>query len=465
MAWNHLPSEIFDMILQGADLETIKNVRLVNKVTAQRCLSPRFLSCASHIKTDLTEQSLWKVIERTAHPIFSRAVRYLTVLAVCYDHRGKHVLFEKHLTTRGYWNPLNWRRRYGLFYQTPRATYNLEWLQQQQASRDAVSDQFIIQVLTSALDSFIELKQINLQAQVMTSPNERWSPYTVLAPVILPWASHVCYLVLAAVAKGESTVPEINIYTAYERDSKPARFPSPNEVYCGVSIEKLSHYLDKINDGVEVRLPFGSMNVCLATERQAQFKQEPGWLQTGYASFLSVFSGSVAGESPRDDLSGLMRLLKATPHLQGLKIEFDHEDLATRNEFRGIFTSVANQASFRQLKECTLIRLPITPAALLRFLEAHRDLINLTLKYLSVSSDSLWDPIFRFVGAEMTDLRWCTIDHLYHGDARIPLDRENFSKNYCPRRAYLPVEFANNGGPDVYFIFLPNDHNVPMPPS
>lgn len=459
MAWDRIPSEVFDLILQGVDLETIKNVRLVNKVTAQRCLSPRFLSFASHIQTDLTEQSLWKLMARASHPVFSRVVRQLNMVAVCYDHRGKNVLFELDYTTRSDWNPLlAWGRP--TTKETPRARYDLEWLQQQLAIREKVSDQFIMHVISSALDSFTDLQQISLQAQVWTSASERWSPYAVFAPVMVPWATHVCYLTLAAVAMSKSSVPEIDIYGKYEKDSNPTdKLRRPSWIRCGVSITELGHYFAKINDSGEVRLPFESMKLYLSTGTQTQPESEIEWLQIGYSSLLSGFSSSVWEEkNPNgNDQSGVMRLLKATPDLRDLTIDLDHESLAIGNRVRRIFTSMADQTYLHQLRKCELISLPVTSAALLKFLEAHRGLEYLTLQDLSIPFDDNFDPVFHFIGAEVLELKTCTMSDLYRGDTRVNLDREAFAHAYCPHRPYLPIEFASGvpAPPDIYLIFVP----------
>ena len=455
MAWNRIPSEVFDLILEDVDLETIKNVRLVNKVAAQRCLSPRFLSFASHVQTDLTEQSLWKLMARASHPVFSRAVRKLTIVADCYDHRGQNVLFELDNTPPSTWDSLLgydvWNSR-----EIPRSTYDLEWLRQQQTARDALSDDFIIHIMTSALESFTELQHISLQARVWTSAKERWSPYVIFAPVMVPWATHVCYLTLAAVAKSRSSVPEIDIYGSWEEDSITTdNLCLSSCQFCGVSLVELRRYLAKINEGDGIRLPFETMKLCLSTGIQVKRGSETKWLQMGYLSLFPGLSG--AEEKPsHNDQAGVMRLLKATPDLRDLTMNLDgNPDID--DGVHEMFTSVADQISLPQLRKCELNRLPVTSAALLKFLEAHRDLEDLTLRKIAIPADDTFAPVFRFIGAEMLQLSTCTMSEFSYDQESIHLDREAFMRAYCPRRPYLPIEFASGGPPppDIYIIFVP----------
>jgi hypothetical protein len=112
---------------------------------------------------------------------------------------------------------ISFRRRWVAMVQ-----FDLKWLAKQQQARDALSDEFIIETLVTALDLFLALDEIKLWTWIVTEPGEkRWKPYESYRQLTFPWESHVCYLALAALTRRKSQVRAMDIFQAFKRRSLP----------------------------------------------------------------------------------------------------------------------------------------------------------------------------------------------------------------------------------------------------
>ncbi|KAJ5179356.1 hypothetical protein N7492_002566 [Penicillium capsulatum] len=445
MNWNQIPAEIFDIIVRDLELNDIKNLRLVNKASAERCLGPRLLSFASTAETDLTEQSLWDLMAHSLHPAFGPAVRKLRVLSICFDHVGKHVVFEFNSSPAPAWGGSWWDDLRSIT--VPSATYDMNWLREQQQIRDSLSDQVIIDFLGPAISSFTGLENVTLRSWVTTSPGQKWPPYEGFAPVTARWTSHVCYLTLAAVAGSKTTAKSLNLFTEAEtpaeRGSNVRTYP---QICSGVLWRELSSHVTKIHQTYgEIQLPFDDLSIQVRAEDDAI-------KQTSTSMFPSLFSASSSNDEAKDDFSSLTRLLRLMPGLRNLDVCFNQKGRCNPVYYGHIFTGIA-ELSFPQLRNLHLQNLSITSAAILRFLKSHRMIHHLYLEGLSIPADEEWGPVFSFLSEEMKDLLVLVLSECFRGESQIRLYPDVFFKQYFTTRPFLPISSVNNSGPDLHMIF------------
>lgn len=82
---SHLPNELFELVLQHANFESIAALRSTCKANANRCMSPAFKAYYAHQTIDLSADSLTRITHIASHPQLAPAVTHITVVAVCYD--------------------------------------------------------------------------------------------------------------------------------------------------------------------------------------------------------------------------------------------------------------------------------------------------------------------------------------------------------------------------------------------
>jgi hypothetical protein len=241
MSWDRVPSEIFDAINEYLDLNTIKSLRLVSKYISQRCLGPRFLFFASQAITDLTLGKLQALDKRASHPVFRNAVRRLIIQATFYDHCGHYPE----------------RRKLETFYGS-RDPVNMEWLKKLQKERNTMSDKFIIDSLVNALNQFSALDEIKIQPCITIAPKIN---IPLRHSFTFRWASHVCFLTLAAAARSSTTLRQLSIYKGCEADSEPGRL-------CSVPVRDIAFHLKKIKGKClsDIHLPIENLGLNVSGE-------------------------------------------------------------------------------------------------------------------------------------------------------------------------------------------------------
>ncbi|KAJ5101767.1 hypothetical protein NUU61_003989 [Penicillium alfredii] len=467
MLWSRLPSEIWETILQNLDLDTIKSLRLMNQCAAERCLGPRFLSYASHVETDLTEESLMALLTRALHPSFRNAVRHLTISAISYDQSGKEVLYyNKEDSYEG--------RDCGIIFVSedpptmiplqrwPISQHDLAWTKKQQRTRDALSNEFIIETLVCALNEFSSLDEIKLQSWIMTSPDRRWSPYEIFWPLTFPWASHVCYLVLAAMVKSTTTVRALDIFRDLNRESIPYKRCSIPAKDFATHFAKISKISKNSDDKKDMRLLLERLALSISTGMGTKSRIYRSMLERTASLLTPSFLKSEDDEALGvGDLSGVTRLLKcAADNLQDLDLHFDHDSLDVPQTYYHLFTSIADQTHFHQLQKCRLVDLPVTVPALLRFLEKHQNMSYLTMEGLMLSHREEWHLVFKFISTNMRNLDVLCLSHLHQGGIRINMDQHVFAERYYPpghesHGRFFAVSSVNCAPPDLYFLFAP----------
>lgn len=409
MSWDCVPSEIFDAINEYLDLNTIKSLRLVSKYTSQRCLGPRFLFFASQVRTDLTSGSLQVLDKRASHPVFRNAVRCLIIQATFYDHCGHYPK----------------RRKLETFYGS-RDPANMEWLKNLQKERNTMLDKFIIDSLVNALNQFSALDEIKIQ------------PYITIAPGInIPlrhsftfrWASHVCFLTLAAAARGSTILRQLGIYQGCEPYSEPGRL-------CSVPAREIAVHLKKIKGKRlgDIYLPIESLGLKVSGEKWNPPRRQ--------GSMRSLFTGPIlngrGGAYKSDNFSGLEQLLQCAAKLVKLCLAFDfdyHRDLSVPESYYTFFTRMADNVYLRQLKHFCLIDFPVTVNALLEFLRKHQNIVSLCMKGLCIPEGERWNPILKYINTNMLDLDALSISCLRQGAHFVelnpdPMIRRDSFRNY-----------------------------------
>lgn len=179
--------------------------------------SSLFIVRASTHGTDLTEFSLQNLAARALHPVFRKTVQRLTTKSVFYAHHGDYITSERWQSLLARWNvsdrllEMIWGNR------EPWEPQNVKWLKSQQKARDALSDEFIIKTLVTALDHFSALDLIKLQPWIAVTPGKE-KKIDFWYPVRFQWASHVSLLTLAAVSRSATAVRQLDLYGRLEPD-------------------------------------------------------------------------------------------------------------------------------------------------------------------------------------------------------------------------------------------------------
>lgn len=379
LPWDRIPSEILDQINQYLDLKSIKNLRLVNKHTAERCLGPRFLSVAWCVRTDLTEASLRTLLVCARHLIFQKAVRRLVIRATIYDAQSQVPATTKLETFYGSRSPAS------------------EWLEKAQKARKFLPDEFIIHSLATAMKNFSALQEIKLEPSLAIAPNtDQW---LTRFPAKDPWISHACFLTLAAVARSPNTVQEVDIYTRRVSDGRTDHI----DENCGVSISDLARYIAKLSeyDANDVNLPIENLG-------------------------LKVSGGNNGPSNPNhniSDLSAVGQLLNCMTNLNTLYLTFDFDYYLhpVLDSYYEPFGHIVDNAHLKNLNHLHLENLPLTVDGLLKMLKKHPTIVFLCLKNLRIPDDQTWEPLIKYIDAELLALEKLSISCLRQGGRLVEL--------------------------------------------
>lgn len=289
-----------------------------------------------------------------------------------------------------------------------------------------MSDKFIIDSLLNALNQFSALDEIKLQ------------PYITIAPEInIPlrhsftfrWASHVCFLTLAAAARSSTTLRQLGIYKGCEANSELGRL-------CSVPVRDIAFHLKKIKGKClsDIHLPIESLGLNVSSEEWNPPRKQ-GSMQS--ISTGPILKGrGVAYKS--DNLSGLEQLLQCAAKLVKLYLAFDfdhHRGVLVPESYYTIFTRIADNVYLRQLRHCCLINFPVTVNALLEFLRKHQNIVSLCMTGLCIPEGERWNPILKYISTNMLNLDALSISCLRQGARFVELNpdpkiRRDFFRNY-----------------------------------
>ncbi|KAF6817235.1 hypothetical protein CPLU01_13643 [Colletotrichum plurivorum] len=79
-----LPQELLCMIIDDLDLNTLKNLRLVHRDLAARCLVPSFLARFTQPRTNLSAPYIRFLAKAAAHEVFGPLIKFLTIHATSF---------------------------------------------------------------------------------------------------------------------------------------------------------------------------------------------------------------------------------------------------------------------------------------------------------------------------------------------------------------------------------------------
>ncbi|KAJ5113467.1 hypothetical protein N7456_002001 [Penicillium angulare] len=259
MSWHRIPPEIFEDIIEYLDLNSIKNLRLTTKHTAQHCLGLKFLSFASTTKLDITPKSLQAFKERASHPVFRKALHLLIIQIKFQDYDDTYPKFFE-------------QARYQV---SPGGPPTIEWLQTLRSERESLSDEFIIDSLVYVLNCLSYLDEIKLELCRAFSLGKIVSSN---GKGRYPWASHASALVLAAVMASSTTIRQLSMYKACGIDRSLHQG-------CSMPIKKITDSLNEsgkaLNDGpfrlenLGMHISCKDRNLSTRQESQGSLPPEP----------------------------------------------------------------------------------------------------------------------------------------------------------------------------------------------
>ena len=420
-----LPTELFENILEYQGDNGISSLRLTCKNVRDRTFH-RFRSRFIRRQTDLSVNSLQRLIDISNHEYFGSAVETVTVVAVLYDSAYLHELVK--CTTPFPENSYNLtetpdRPRELTESEAAQVRWELSLLSQREAEQhgpkvqevrtgyglgrrpvrrtDVVEEEetrLIRTMLTIAFCQLGRLKSLILEAAVYKMVAVRLAAYKCTDPKVM-WkkASYVFHEVMTAIAESGMLVDRLSIYGGLWGCS----------VSCDIIHEVVGFWTDQ--DREKTLDAVKTLSLCVSA-----------WKLDSEIDYTA--KRTVAPEVHRHH--SLASFLALFPNVEELEIQA----YATRygpSEFNGdAFESVAEEVRFSSLRSCTLGGFHLRDIDLISFLQDNRRLGNLTLQSITLTQGS-WHEFFHCCSGTVVELEMLTVQHPYIPRYEVLLENED----------------------------------------
>ncbi|OJZ90790.1 hypothetical protein ASPFODRAFT_153615 [Aspergillus luchuensis CBS 106.47] len=389
----YLPIVVVDEIIEYLDLETIKSLRLTDRIWSQLCLGPRFKSFMRHQSTDLTTRSLESLSALSCHDILRPAVKDLTIVAAVYDS----FLLQKVLRTSRCEDEdsIPWiTARDCTLDEVVQAEADLAWLEEESARHQLAHEDHAVPTLTAILNNFGMLNFIAMEAKVTYSPRpdlfrSRGDWYAVWCK-----ATQVYHIAMSAIAKSTIELNSLTIFRSPIRSAIPtneitAHMLTLDKAACtftsGQSIKNFSIDLSTRVDANSERL----------SKRKAEMER---WERETRRSWHGLRPGALlASHDPEvnfeNNYPGVARLLQNMPNLETLTLRLRCTVIGDVSLYHRLFEYIASKVRLRRLRRLHLLGIYATSDSLLEFLRNHPDIEILWLEKVNLVS-GLWEPVF-----------------------------------------------------------------------
>ncbi|KAK6523095.1 hypothetical protein TWF694_005993 [Orbilia ellipsospora] len=391
-----LPTELVDNVMQNLDLPSIKNLRLSCKGLTEKLLQPFLKRYIAHQVTDLSQESLHRLVELANHPFFGKAVDNLIIVAVFYDPSIAEEMLKTGTKTV--------RESQGVFHSVshPKCTEqeladaraDVDWLQARQAERDQVGYETLATSLSEGLAAFGSLQSIDFRVSVV----QRRSPSGDRRPT-LEWisiwkvAAQVFDIAMTAIARSEVEVGSLIIYRKPGAVSIPSfsvqsllqRLGGPG------GFTEAGKHIKRLVLNTSTRVPIDAASVRDAAEQ----------LEGAERAYHEVFgsaAGLYANDSPEaqaeENFTGVAQLLSTMPSLKVLDIHMRNGLRNNANNlYEKVFGLITQETHFSDLQEVYLRGLSMTEELLLEFLRKNPHLREIHLQNVTFNSGE-WLSIF-----------------------------------------------------------------------
>lgn len=410
-----LPNEVVENLVQNLDLDTLKNLRLTNKLFSAQCLGPQFRSFVEHQTTSLTEQSLQSLHDLANHPQLRSAARTLTVKTPIYaPSRLREILrsgkipplYEVAYGMVGYRQVREGEEREIEEKERIKFESDLNWLIAQQEEQDKMSDEVIVWTLTSIFRSVGSLKRINLDVEVVLGPNDVGSTETSFSEgwrQIWIQASRTYRLTVTTIFKSGTAIDTLNVYRNAWRCSVPScDIISQIQSIEAQSVATLQTSLTSLALSFSTFVETSSEIIAAAKARGEQ------------VTFLGLLRADHPKALAKSNFSGIARLLALTPNLTSLDLHFFNTLQGRPMGYDKLFALLAQETQLLRLQKCRLGGFYLEEESLLLFLANHAQMLqDLELEQIGLTSGRTWTPIFKRLDSEMPALTHLRLSALW----------------------------------------------------
>ncbi|RDK42389.1 hypothetical protein M752DRAFT_215127 [Aspergillus phoenicis ATCC 13157] len=360
------PVIVVDTIVGYLDLKSIKSLRLTNRAWRDLCLGPYFKSFFHHQVTNLTTESLRSLIPLARHPILSRAIRKLTIIAEVYDPSLlKRVLRTRRCEDRARIPHL--AARDCSQDELKQAKLDLEWLEARSSASEIADEDNTARSLAAILNHIGQLDTIALEATAITAPHPDTFRTQGDWQIIWAKASQIYHIVMLALSQSSIVMNNLTIYR--------------ETIRCAVPCNEITANMDNL-DTRGCSLSTGQSIRCLALDLSMRIDSNP------------VLT---------DGLDGVARLLQNMPNLESLVLGLRRTVRGDASSYHRFFDTIADTVRLPLLSKLTLLGIYTTSSSLLQFLQNHQGVRELHLEKVDLTSGS-WSPLFQYF-QELLSLR------------------------------------------------------------
>lgn len=408
-----LPPELFENILEYLGDIEISWLRLTCKNIRDRTFH-RFRSRFTCRQTDLSANSLQRLIDVSNHEQFGSAVETVTVVAVLYDSAYLHELAKcttpfpensGNLTetpdrprelTESEVAQVRWElsllsqleaEQHGPKVQEVRTGYGLG---HRPAGRIAVVEQeektrLSRTMLTIAFCQLGRLKSLILEAAVYKVAAVRLAAYKCTdLKVMWKKASYVFHEVMTAIAESGMLVDRLSIYGG----------PWGCGVSCDIIHEVVGLWTDQ--DREKTLDAVKTLSLCVSA-----------WRPDNEIDYTAKRKVALTEHRHRS----LASFLALFPNIEELELQA-YATECVRPWFQDAFESVAEEVRFSSIRSCALGGLHLREKDLIRFLQDNHKLADLNLQSITLVQGN-WHEFFRSCSDRVIELEMLTCQHLY----------------------------------------------------
>lgn len=399
-----LPTELFETLLSYLDVDSIKALRLTCNKLAKRCIGPRFLAFIHQPLLDVTSENIRSLLALARNPDLRKKIHSITLLATIMDISG----LEQNVKD-GYYIVMKvdgprWKRVEVDYSpeEISTAKDDLIWLAEQKEARKNESPSELVNLLELVLKTFGELDAIHLDGAVVRGRKEsrslrsgEWVSLWMRAAQVFSWVTR-------ALVQSQASVKRFDIYQINRK--------------CGIEAANIDNH-NLTHDLAELEVPIKglhSLGMSLSGDLQDDLDYRERREDTKEAE------EKMARITKEQHSYGTLRLpsffLKSTLSLRKLELSFRRTATLGSKSFRQkydwIIHSIAHEAQFPMLEECTLAGFSARSDSVLLLLQKSLSIRSLTIHECHLSSGS-WTPIFAHLEASMPELQTLDLSNLW----------------------------------------------------
>ena len=382
-----IPPEVLERILTHLDVESIKRLRLVNRILSTNCIGPYFRSFIRQLTIDLTTESFAALDVLFSTPWLRYSIHTLTILATSFESSNA----ESKLAAGGRMvydsdeDESDENESDYVQYSTEELTdiqSELDWLNTQKKARENESQDSIVDSLVLIFQRLKALNTIRLDAAIIVGPNSKESITAIRSPhPVWTRATQVHFMTMSAIVRSGISVSRLNIY----RDT----------LRCSVPLNDYAAQISSFSPG-DLSASFANLDAL-------------------GLSIASTERGDTRDTTTTEDiLPVISRLLQWTPKLRKLSLHVYRTTDADTEIDDEIFTSMADTVHLPRLQECSLSGFYLTVESLLQFLTKHPTIQQVALEELHLTSGS-WKTIFAHFSRRMPSLAHLHLSNMLYG--------------------------------------------------